>query len=462
MLPVEKFVIGCEEWCTLPSLSLKVIKVKVDSGAQTSALHAFNISTYTENKQDFVKFDVHPIQGNRKIIKSCIAPLIGRRVVRSSNASLEQRYVILTQIQLGYHSWEIEITLTNRDSMGYRMLLGREAMRNKVLVDPDCSFLVKKMSDKEAIHYYTSCINKKSALNIVLLSSNPNLYSNKRIMEAAKTRGHNIFFINVSNCYINIRAGVPSIYYRGGEQLKGVDAVIPRLKTSMTFYGCALLRQFQALGAFCLNDASAISNSRDKLKCLQILADKGIDMPSTSFANSPGDTKHLIKAVGGTPLVIKLLEGTQGKGVILVESHQVASSVIGAFKSVKANILVQEFIREANGTDIRCLVIDETVVAAMQRKAERGDFRSNLHLGGSASKVILSSQEIKIAISCARSLGLRVAGVDILRSSSGPKVIEVNSSPGLEGIEQVTQLDIASYMISCVERNIYGEHSTLL
>jgi len=454
---IDKFVIGCEEWCSLPSLGLKVIKLKIDSGAKTSALHAFNISTYVKCKKEYVKFDVHPIQGNRKIVKSCVAPLIDRRIIRSSNGSLEKRYVILTQIQLGIHSWDIEVTLTNRDSMGYRMLLGREAMRNRILVDPDRSFLLKEMSDREAIREYIDCIDKKTALNIVLLASNPELYSNKRIMEAAEARGHNITFINVSNCYINIRAGIPAIYYRGGEQMKEIDVVIPRLKPSMTFYGCALVRQFQALGAFCLNDAIAISNARDKLKCLQILADKGIDMPITSFANSPEDTNHLIKAVGGVPLIIKLLEGAQGRGVVLAESHKAAASVIGAFKSVKANILVQEFIKEANGCDIRCFVIEDKVVAAMQRKAASDDFRSNLHLGGSASKVKLSAAENKMAISCARSLGLKVAGVDILRSNSGPKVIEVNSSPGLEGIEQVAKLDIASYMIACAEKYIYGE-----
>ncbi|MDJ1305177.1 MAG: RimK/LysX family protein [Candidatus Midichloria sp.] len=239
-MSADKFVIGCEEWCSLPALGLRAIKVKVDSGAKTSALHAFNILAYTEDNKEYVKFEVHPIQGNRKIVKSCVAPLIDRRIVRSSNGSLEQRYVILTQIQLGFNSWDIEITLTNRDAMGYRMLLGREAMRNKVLVDPDCSFLVKKMSDREAIKYYTNYVDKKTALNIVLLASNPELYSNKRIMEAAEARGHNISFVNVSNCYINIRAGVPAIYHRGGEQLKEIDAVVPRLKPSMTFYGCAL------------------------------------------------------------------------------------------------------------------------------------------------------------------------------------------------------------------------------
>jgi ribosomal protein S6--L-glutamate ligase len=455
-MSIDKFVIGCEEWCALPDLGLSAIKIKVDSGANTSALHAFNISTYNEGGNEYVRFDVHPIQGNRKIVKSCTAQLLDRRVVKSSNGLLEQRYVILSSIRLGVHVWDIEISLTNRDSMGYRMLLGREAMRNKVLVDPDLSFLVSKMGEREAIKNYTKYIDKKTALNLVLLASNPDLYSNRRIMEAAEARGHNIFFANVNNCYINIKSGVPSVYYKGDNQLKEIDAVIPRLKPSVTFYGCALIRQFQALGAFCLNDSNSISNSRDKLKCLQILSDKGIDMPITSFASSPEDTNHLISAVGGAPLVIKLLEGAQGRGVILADSNKAATSVINAFKTLKAKILVQEFIAEANCCDIRCFVVDNKVVAAMQRKAANGEFRSNLHLGGSANPVKLSLAESKIAVNCARSLGLKVAGVDILRSKNGSKVIEVNSSPGLEGIEQVVKLDVAGFMIECIEKHIYG------
>ena len=454
---VDKFVIGSEEWCSLPDLDLKAIKVRVDSGAKTSALHAVNITPYTEDHKEYVRFEVHPIQGNRRVTKICKAMIVGKRLVKSSNGLLEKRYVIISKIQLGHAIWDIEITLTNRDSMGYRMLLGREAMKNKVLVDPDSVFIVKKISDKMAIKYYNNVIDKNNALNIILLASNKELYSNKRIIEAAESRGHNISFINVSKCYIKIKSGVPEIYDGNGMPLKDIDAVIPRLRPSMTSYGCALIRQFQALGSFCLNGSLPIINSRDKLKCLQILAARGIDLPITIFSKSSDNIKDLIKSAGGVPIIIKLLEGTQGKGVVLAETINAATSVIGAFNSTNTEILIQEFIREADGSDIRCFVVDDKIVAAMQRRSTNNDFRSNLHLGGSAMKVKLSQAEIKMAIQAVQSIGLKVAGVDILRSNKGPKVIEVNSSPGLEGIESISKIDIASLMIESIERHIYGE-----
>ncbi len=453
----EKFLIGSEEWCSLPSLGLPIIKIRIDSGAKTSALHAVNIIPYIENGVEYVKFDIHPIQDNRRIVKSCVAPVVSKKVVRSSNDVLEHRFVISTKIKMGDSIWDIDVSLTNRDSMGYRMILGREGMRNRVFVDPDSSFLTHKISDKKALQLYSSKVVSRSGLNIILLASNPELYSNKRIMEAARARNHNISFVNIGDCYINVQYGGYSIYHAvTKKELKEVDAVIPRLRPSMTFYGCALTRQFNSLGAFCLNDAVSISNSRDKLRCLQILAGKGINLPVTSFASAPDATQHLIETVGGAPVIIKLLEGTQGRGVVLAETRKAAASVINAFKSVKANILVQEYIKEAGGSDIRCFVIEDKVVAAMQRRSAPDDFRSNLHLGGRAYKVQLTKEEVKIAISASRTLGLKVAGVDIIRSKDGPKVIEVNSSPGLEGVETITGKDIATMMIRCIEKNIYG------
>lgn len=453
---IEKKVIGSEEWVALPELGLNAIKARVDSGAKTSALHAFNVSTYCSNDIKYVKFDIHPIQDNRKISKTCCAPLAGKRQIRSSNGQMEIRYVIVTQIKLGGETWDVELTLTNRNTMGHRMIIGREAMKNRFLVDPNETFLSAKITEMESLRYYVDCVDKKTALNIILLASNPALYSNKRIMAAAEKMGHTIVFIDVSMCHISIKNGTPAIYYKGQPLNSEIDAVIPRLKPSMTFYGCALVRQFQALGAFCLNNSAAIANSRDKLKCLQILATKGIDMPSTIFANSVEHTKELIKGVGGVPVIIKLLESTQGKGVIIAETHRAASSLISAFKTTKTNVLVQEFIKEANNCDIRCFVIDGVVVASIMRKAADNEFRSNLHLGGIGLKVKLTKAEKKIAIDAANNIGLSVAGVDILRSSHGPKVIEVNSSPGLEGIEKVSKSDIASMMIACIERHIYG------
>ncbi|MGE3714289.1 MAG: 30S ribosomal protein S6--L-glutamate ligase, partial [Alphaproteobacteria bacterium] len=433
----KKIVIGKEEWCDLPELGLPAIKARIDTGAKTSSLHAFNIQTISRDGKKYVLFDIHPIQDNRKIIQSCSGLLVDKREVRSSSGEKESRPVIRTQLVLGGERWEIEISLTNRDSMGYRMLLGREAMKERVLIDPNTSFCVGSRDIEQVKTYYKLAQPKKGGLRIALLANNPDLYSNKRIMEAAEERGHHIRFINIRHCFMNISATNPEVHYRGGELLTGLDAVIPRIRPSMTFYGCAVTRHFQSIGAFCLNNADSVARSRDKLRSLQILTDHRIPMPVTGFANSPVDTTEIIKMVGGAPVVIKLLEGTQGKGVVLADTNSAAESVINAFKSLQANILVQEFIKEAQGKDLRCFVIDGKVVGAIQRQAAEGEFRANLHLGGTASTVKTTAEERRIAVTAARAMDLKVAGVDIIRSNSGPKVLEINSSPGLEGIENV-------------------------
>lgn len=289
-------------------------------------------------------------------------------------------------------------------------------------------------------------------MKIAVLSRNPKLYSTRRLMEAGTARGHEMHVINTLRCYMNIASDKPSIHYKG-EDLVGYDAVIPRIGASITFYGTAVVRQFEMMGVFSINESVAISRSRDKLRSLQLLSRKGIGMPITGFAHSPDDVEDLIKMVGGAPLVIKLLEGTQGIGVVLAETKQAAESVIEAFMGLKANILVQEFIKEAGGADIRCLVVGGKVVAAMERQAQAGEFRSNLHRGGSASLIKITPQERSMAIRAATTLGLNVAGVDLLRSSRGPLVMEVNSSPGLEGIEAATGKDIASIIIELIEKN---------
>lgn len=451
---MKKVVIGKEEWCALPELGLPIIKARIDSGAKTSSLHAFNIHTFEKDGKKFAHFDIHPVQSNRKIIQNCRGMVVDKRAVKSSSGDKEQRLVIRTPIMMGGESWDIEITLTNRDAMGYRMLIGREAMAGRTLIDPDASFCLGVVSEKEAISHYNIVPQKNGGLKILVLASNPDLYSNKRLIEAGEERGHEMRFVNISQCYMNISSKNPEIHYRGGELLDDVDAVIPRIKPKMTFYGCAITRQFSSIGAYCLNSSIAITKSRDKLRSLQELSSKRIPMPTTGFANSPVDTKEIIKMVDGAPLVVKLLEGTQGRGVVLAETNKAAESVINAFKSLNANILVQEFIKEANGEDIRCFVIDGKVVGSIQRKAAAGEFRANLHLGGSASAVRVTAEERKIAVNAAKAMGLVVAGVDIIRSKEGPKVLEINSSPGLEGIEEITDKDIAGLMIQAIERNV--------
>jgi len=289
-------------------------------------------------------------------------------------------------------------------------------------------------------------------MKIGILSRNENLYSTRRMVEEAKSRGHDIDVIDTLHCYMDITSSKPSVRYHG-DPLPKYDAVIPRIGASITFYGTAVVRQFEVMGTFAVNESVAISRSRDKLRSLQLLSRKGVGLPRTGFANKPDNIKDLIKNVGGAPLVVKLLEGTQGIGVVLAETNKAAESIIEAFMGLKANILVQEFIKEAGGADIRCLVVGGKVVAAMKRQGAEGEFRSNLHRGGTAELVRLSKEERATAVNAAKVMGLNVCGVDILRSNNGPVVMEVNSSPGLEGIEVATGNNVAGMIIDFIEKN---------
>ncbi|WP_110666174.1 30S ribosomal protein S6--L-glutamate ligase [Salinicola halophilus] len=289
-------------------------------------------------------------------------------------------------------------------------------------------------------------------MHIGILSRNRNLYSTRRLIEAVEQRGHTVRVIDTLRCYMSIASHRPSIHYKG-QELEKLDAVIPRIGASVTFYGCAVLRQFEMMNTYVLNDSVAITRSRDKLRSLQLLSRKGLGLPVTGFAHSPDDIPDLIKMAKGAPLVIKLLEGTQGIGVVLAETQQAAESVIQAFMGMKANIMVQEYIKEAKGADIRCFVIGDKVVAAMKRQAAEGEFRSNLHRGGTASVIRITPEERSTAVRAAKAMGLVVAGVDLLRSNHGPVIMEVNSSPGLQGIESSTGKDIAGQIVEHLEKN---------
>ncbi|MES1928189.1 S6 modification enzyme RimK [Salinisphaera dokdonensis CL-ES53] len=287
-------------------------------------------------------------------------------------------------------------------------------------------------------------------MQIAILSRNRNLYSTRRMIEAGKARGHEMTVIDPLRCYMNIVPHAPEIHYKG-RKLEGFDAIIPRIGASITFYATAVLRQFEMIGVYPLNESVAISRSRDKLRSMQLLSRKGIGLPVTGFAHSPDDTDDLLELVGGNQYVIKLTEGTQGKGVVLTETRGAAESVIDAFRGLDAHFLVQEFVKEAKGADIRCFVIGDKVVASMKRQGKEGEFRSNLHRGGSASVIKITPEERSTAVRAAKIMGLNVAGVDLLRSNHGPVVMEVNSSPGLEGIETATTKDVAGQIISFIE-----------
>ena len=450
----NKLIVGSEEWCSLPGLGLPAIKARVDSGAATSSLHAFNIVPFQRDGELWISFEVHPLQNDRSVVARHEAPVLEQRGVRNTSGISENRYVIREELVLGEQRWPIELTLTNRDAMGYRMLLGREAMVGRVLVDPEGSHQLGEVEPADLEAMYAALRTERTGLRIALLASDAELYSNRRLLEAGEERGHRMEFLNVKQCYMRLDPQNPEMHYRGGNVLERIDAVIPRIRPSVTFYGCAITRQFESMGIRVLNAAEPIKRSRDKLLASQLFVRHGLSMPVTGFASSPLDTKDLIKMVGGAPLILKLLEGAQGRGVVLAETQKAAESVINAMKSLNANLLVQEFIKEAGGKDLRCFVIGNKVVSAIERTAAVGDFRSNIHQGGSAQAVRIRPEERKLAVAATRALGLDVAGVDIIRSERGPLLLEVNSSPGLEGIETATGKDLAGQMIQELERKL--------
>ena len=295
-------------------------------------------------------------------------------------------------------------------------------------------------------------------MKIAILSTNKRLYSTRRLAEAAQSLGHETLVINHKRCYMNIASHKPAVHY-DGKALTDIDAIIPRIGASVTFYGTAVVRQFEMMGVYTVNESVAITRARDKLRSLQLLSRKGIGLPVSSMANSPADTDDVFKIVGGAPVVVKLLEGTQGVGVVLAETNKAAESVIEAFRGLKANFLVQEYIKEAGGADIRCFLVGDRVVAAMKRQDKAGEFRSNIHRGGTAELIKITPEERSTAVRAAKIMGLNVSGVDILRSNHGPVVMEVNSSPGLEGIETATGKDIASMVIKFIEKNARPGHT---
>ena len=417
-------------------------------------MHAFNIVSFQRDGELWISFEVHPLQNDRNVLVRHEAPVLEQRGVRNTSGISETRYVIREELVLGEQRWPIELTLTNRDAMGYRMLLGREAMVGRVLVDPEGSHQLGDIAPEQLEAMYAALRTERTGLRIAVLASDPELYSNRRLLEAGEERGHRMEFLNVKQCYMRLDPQNPEMHYRGGNVLERIDAVIPRIRPSVTFYGCAITRQFESMDIRVLNAAEPIKRSRDKLLASQLFVRHGLSMPVTGFASSPLDTKDLIKMVGGAPLILKLLEGAQGRGVVLAETQKAAESVINAMKSLNANLLVQEFIKEAGGKDLRCFVIGNKVVSAIERTAAVGDFRSNIHQGGSAQAVRIRPEERKLAVAATRALGLDVAGVDIIRSERGPLLLEVNSSPGLEGIETATGKDLAGQMIQEVERKL--------
>jgi ribosomal protein S6--L-glutamate ligase len=454
---MEELTFGWEEWVSLPGLGLLAMKAKIDTGARTSALHADDIEIFGPTARPKVRFTVHPIPGREDVSITCSAALVDRREVTSSNGETEHRFVISTDLAVAGQSWPIEITLTNRAGMSSRMLLGRQALSDHISISPTEKRLQPELSYDV---YHSAALRKtapKRALRIAVLSREDN-YSTSRLVEVGEARGHVVEVVDTARCYMAINALAPEVHY-DGKRLPRFDAIIPRIGASITPYGTAVIRQFEFLGTYCVNGSAGITASRDKLHAHQVLASKKIGMPTTAFAASPKDTSNLMALVGAAPLIVKLLESTQGKGVVLAETKKAAESVIDAFRGLRANFLVQDFVKEAAGEDIRCLVIAGKVVAAMKRTGADGDFRSNLHRGGSAKVVRITKLERDTAVRAARAFGLGMAGVDLLRATSGPKVLEVNSSPGFEGIEKATGKDIVGKLYDEIEAQVKPQPS---
>lgn len=437
--------IGWEEWISLPQLKLPALKAKVDTGAKTSALHAFRVDKIEINGQTKVRFGIHPIPERLDIEVTCVADLVSEREVTSSSGQTELRYVIRTMAQFGDHQWPIEITLTDRETLAYRMLIGRSAMKGRLVVVPEASFLLGKLSPK----VYESLAKKsvKRRLKIALLTNNPLHYTTKRLVAAAKNHHHHIEVIQSSRCYVEMSAQKPLIHYQG-EKLPRFDVVIPRIEPTFTYYGVAILRQFESLGTFCLNNAMAISHARDNLYAHQLLGRSNIPMPVTAFGHYPGDTKDMIKIVGGAPLLIKLLEESSAESV-LAETQKAASAVIRAFRGLNANFIVQKYIQDPHNRDLRCIVLGNKVIAAVMiptaRDRMKGDDKDKVLL------IELTPAEKKIAIRSVRILGLKFAAVTLLRTSKGPQIIEIDPSPPLRRIEAATGVDMARMIIQYLE-----------
>jgi ribosomal protein S6--L-glutamate ligase len=449
----DKIIVGSEEWCAFPDLSVYAIKARVDSGAKTSSIHAFNITPFTRNDAEWVSFEVHPLQKNANTVVRCEAPVIGHRVIKSSNGSSEKRIVISTLFSIGDSSWEIELTLTNRDNMGYRMLLGREAMKGRILVDPSKSCCLGSLNSETIKSYYGESKKRKNGLIIGLLSTGQNFYSNQRLMEAADEHGHQIHFLDIKKCYIKMETEVP-IIYNDNIRVSGLDAVITRIPPSMTLYGTALTRQLENMGVYTINSSTAINHSRDKLYSLQLFLKKGLEIPTTVFATPSTDTNKLIEAVGGAPLIVKQLDGSLDRATIFAETQEAAESSINSFKTLQAKLLLQEFVNDANSKLLHCYVVGGKVVASIQRQSaiESGSMSDMNMLPATAIRI--NADERSLAIKAVRALRLKFASVEIIRSQRGPLLLKIAPSAKIEDFESISEKDIAGLIISAIEKQL--------
>lgn len=446
-MPTDKpLEIGWEEWVALPELKLPAIRAKVDTGAKTSALHAFMVEKIIENGDTKVRFGIHPIPDRPEVEIYCKAHLVDEREVTSSNGQTELRYVIRTMVQFGKKKWPVEITLTDRETMAYRMLIGRTAMESKLMVVPGKSFVLGALSP--AVYDNIVSRSKKRKLRIGILSRSRDNYSTDRLASVLESRGHHVEVLNTTRCYVDMSSHKPTIHYQG-HVLSRFDAIIPRMSPSITLYGVAILRQFESLGIFCMNNSSAIAHSRDRLLAHQLLGRAGIPMPNTAFAHYPGDIKDMIAIVGGAPLVIKLLEGGGRKEVVLAETNKAAKAVMQAFRGLNADFIAQEYIHEAGAKEICCMVLGNKVIGAISKDMD--DLRSDNGKNTKTRIAKLNLTESKLVVRAVRILGLKFATVNLFRTKAGLQIIDVNPSPALRPIEHVTGIDITELLAEFIE-----------
>lgn len=450
----NKIIIGRDEWCSFPSLGIGAIKARVDSGAKTSAIHAFNINSFKRKGENWVSFEVHPLQGDRKTVLRCECQVVDKRVIRSSNGEKEKRIVVRVPMVMGGNQWDVDLTLTNRDSMGFRMLLGREAMDGRLVVDPSLDFQMGEYSASQLNDMYQShCSSDSSGLTIALLASNPNLYSNKRLIEAAEERGHHIHFVDVEQCYMKLDSDSPKVYSRGGHILETFDAVIPRLRLSLSKYGCSLLRQFQNAGSFCLNSPEYIVCSRDKVAVLQTVMKHGVTVPTSYVALSTTDPQELVEAAGRGPLRINMLSADKAQYVASLESAGSAESVINALASFGVDFMVQQPVISSDNKKLRCFIVDGKIVASIE-KSMLDETHAKNHLLRAPKITKLSADERKMTLLVAKVLGLDVVALDFIRTQSGPVLLDITACAGLEDVETATGKDIAGLYISAIEKNL--------
>lgn len=456
--PQARIIVGGEEWCALPELDIPAIKARVDSGAKTSSLHAFNIHSFERDGETWVRFEVHPLQSDRQTTISCEARVIDQRLVKSSSGAGQKRYVVRTPMQYGGQRWDIELTLTNRDSMGYRMLLGREAMNGRILVDPSASLVGGTLTTSQITRLYQHQIQPASGLLIGLLGSYPTQSSQRIIRDAAEARGHEIRIYDIRECSLSSSSGRLLTYYRGELLQERPDAIIPRIAASMSHYGCTLLRQFENMGSLCLNRSDALRHAHESLRVIQLLEQAGLPMPVTTLIDNPSDIERLMALGNDTPMVIQLLDGTRTKQW-LVQTREVARARLAALAARRGCLLVRQFHPETRGRAVRMLVMGRRVICAIERPYVFSSVTGLATIDTRTCTTRINHEERQLALKAARATGLTVASVDMLRTEQGPRLLMVNATPSLHEMQRACEQggnhkNLAEELILLIEKQL--------